>query len=200
MSSGTRAVVIDVNFFAWLHRIDADCELIDFIREAFGGHAVGEGPQLDRISYCTSAAASMHRHDATDSEVVAMMHARPDVDFPRVLDDPADGRLLVYAHRQGGVLLTCDTRVLMLAHRLGVEHWCFKAALWETDDAWGGEITACGDYATEAMEDPGPDPYFNRGCCKHCHKCDPNRQCRHGHVHGTSATPTLGPPTGDGSA
>jgi len=178
----TRAVVIDVSFMSRMSRIDADCDLVEFICEAFGGHAVGEGPQLDLMNYCEDAAASMNRHDATDNEVVALMHARPDVALTRVLGDPADGRLLTYAHREGGVLLTCDTGVLIVAHQLDLEHWCFKAALWETDDVWDGAITDCSDYATETMEDLGPDPYFNRECCTHCHKCDPVRSCRHGHI------------------
>jgi hypothetical protein len=36
--------------------------------------------------------------------------------------------------------------LLILAHRLGVEHWCFKDALWETDDFWYGAITGSSDY------------------------------------------------------
>jgi len=178
-----RVVVIDVNFLSWLHRIDANCDLVDFICEAFGGYAVGDGPQLAVVNYCEDVAARICHHDTTDAEAVDMMNTRNDVDFARTIGDPVDARLLTYTLREDGVLLTCDTGMLMVAHQLGVEHWCFKAAIWETDEAWEGAISESSDYATEAMEDEGRNPYFNRNCCTHCHKCDPWRQCRHGHVY-----------------
>lgn len=176
------AIIFDVNFLSFMHCIDETCDLIDYICYCFHGHAVGDESQLRGMDYCKYVADEVDYHDATDEDVATMIHSWATLSFERVKRDPTDLKLLAYTAREAGILMSCDTGILRLAHAMGVEHWCFKASVWETDEAMGGAIVAEATYKTEAMEENGPNPFFHRSCCTRCGVCDPPKTCRHGHI------------------
>lgn len=180
--TGSRAIVFDVNFLSLMHCIDETCDLLDYICECFEGYAVGDEQQLREMDYCKHVADEVAYQDATDEEVTKMVYSWASLSFERVKRDPADLKLLAYADRENGVLMSCDSGVLRLAHGMEVEHWCFKASVWEADKAMEGGIAAEPAYKTEIMEQDGRNPFFYRSCCTRCGVCDPPQNCPHGHV------------------
>lgn len=180
--SGGRAIVFDVNFLSLMHCIDEACDLIDYICACFGGYPVGDEHQLRKMDYCEHVPNEIGHQNVTDDDIAMMIGEWESLSFARVARDPADLRLLAYALRESGILMTCDAGILRLAHEMDVEHWCFKASLWEADEALDGGIVGDPHYKTELMEEAGANPFFYRCCCTRCAKCDPPRECRHGHV------------------
>jgi len=177
--------VVDVNFFEFLKWIDSDCSLTEFIIERFGPSAVGDRVQLQRMDYCESMKTLFSDHGISDEELMAwIMDTKPQIaEILRkhlIVDDLVDAKLLRYAVREdNATLLACDAKLLIMAEKLEVPHYCFKAALAETDTFMNGGIFDDPDYQTAKMERGGEHPFFHYGNDKHCPRCDVGCQCRH---------------------
>ena len=173
-------VVFDTNFFGWLSKIDANCELVDLICDVFNGNGIADHCQLAKMDYCPGLSQILSHHNITDEQTIAFLISyKGRLNLQRVHnDDPTDLKLVVFtAQNQDSVLLTCETILLQLSDELGLHHWCLKATIHRIDQDTGGLFDQPA-YLTEAMFDEfGRDSFFHYGASKRCHLCDSKNQC-----------------------
>lgn len=173
-----RLVIIDVNIFANLQRINPDCELLDLICDCYQGHGVGDGAQLGVIDYCESAVAKIECVRISDESIAEFLFAHNGPDLRKRFTDPVDVKLLAFAvSLPDCILLTCDRKLLETAAEYDVERACFKAAIAYANRRLGNAIVEEPIYATGEMDSVGSHPFFHYGNDKHCPRCDPKRAC-----------------------
>lgn len=178
MSKGT-PVVIDTCNIDRLHQIDQQCDLIDFIVATFGDFGVGDVAQLRRKTKCPHLANVLADHGTSDGEVAAFVGGYSgSCALHRIIEDPADIRLLVCALKYpSSMLVSCDRRLLMIAAEQGQRRACFKAAIHQVDQSVGG-LFVDKSFGMSAMFDAaGADPYFHYPRNTRCSGCDPKSTC-----------------------
>ena len=176
-------VVIDTNNVDRVHAVDTTCEVIDLIVLVFGTFGVGDLRQLARKPHCVDVLRKIRDHGTSDIEVALfVMNYKGHCSLERIIEDPVDIRLLVFALKYpNSVLVSCDRRLLMLAADCGQRRACFKAALHKVHVDTGGLFGEPG-YTTAAMFDPaGNDPFFHYAYKRRCTSCDHDDGCRTRH-------------------
>lgn len=177
-----RKVIFDTNFFGWLNRIDTNCELVELLCELFEGKGVADYPQLLKMNYCLELRASLSHHNITDEQTALFLISyKGRLNLQCVHDDdPTDLKLVVCAVQNGGsVFLSCESALLQLSDELGLEHWCFKAAIHKLDGAIGG-VFGEPIYQTQSMFDTaGTHSFFHYYAKnKRCPQCDTKSRCQ----------------------
>ena len=172
-------VVIDTNNVDRVHAVDATCGLVDMIVLVFGSFGVGDRQQLALKPHCVDVLQKIKDHGTSDDEAALFVmsykgHCRID----RIIEDPVDIKLLVFALKHSSsVFVSCDRRLLMLAAELSQKRACLKAALHKVHVAAGG-LFGDQSYTTAAMFDAtGKDPFFHYMCDTRCSSCDPTGEC-----------------------
>lgn len=172
-------VIIDTNMFAWLKKINADACLFDILCEAYGGKPICDKKQFDIIDYFPELVGKVFFHDATDEEVAyfVMAYAKPQ-QLQKLMQDPADLKMLVYAIRKKSVqFLSCDRRLLILAREQGVSSACFKAAIHFLHEQLGDLFSSQDYQIADMFNASGTHPFYHYGHNKYCPQCDPKDQC-----------------------
>lgn len=173
-----RPVIVDVNFFENLRRVDPDCGLLDLICDCYQGQAMGDGPQLGVVDYCEGAVSKLECVRIRDEAIAEFVFAHEGSDLQKTFKDPVDIKLLAFAvSLPDCILLTCDTKLLETAAHYNIERACFKAAIAYANRCLGNAIVEDPAYATGEMYSPGPHPFIHYGNDKHCPRCDPKRSC-----------------------
>ncbi len=179
MADGVK-VVIDTNNVSRLHLIDATCELMDLVVDTYGDQGVGDLKQLALKTCCTSLPTTFSNHDISDTDVALFVAGYSGkCSLRRIMEDPADLRLLVCALKHpGSTLISCDKRLLMLADESKQAHTCFKAAIHKVDISVGGLFSDRSYNTLQMFDVHGDDPFFHYNRNTKCPVCDPSNTCR----------------------
>lgn len=173
-----RLVIVDVNIFENLRRIDSDCELVDLVCGCYQGQGMGDGPQLGLVDYCEGAASKIACVRISDETIAEFVFAHEGPDLRKTFKDPVDIKLLAFAASLPDcVLLTCDTKLLATAAQYEIQRACFKAAIAYANECLQNGIFEDASYMTDDMHSRGPHPFFHYGNDKHCPRCDPALAC-----------------------
>ncbi len=166
-------VVFDTNFLDNLHKINANCDLVDLLCEAYGLEGVADHQQLKQMDYCTCLPDKLAHHNITDEQTALFSLAyRGGLNLERIATDPVDLKLVVYVKdNNSSVFLTCETKLLQLSKELGLNHWCFKAAIHQLSECLGG-IFGESEYEFEQMfAEKGEHPFFHYARNTRCSQC-----------------------------
>ena len=172
-------VVIDTNNVDRVHAVDTTCALADMIVLVFGSFGVGDLQQLARKPHCVDVLRKIKDHGTSDEEAALfVMNYKGHCRLDRIIEDPVDIKLLVFALKYpNSMLVSCDRRLLMLAADLSQKRTCFKAALHKVHVDMGGLFDDPSYTTAEMFDRAGKDPFFHYTCDTRCLSCDPEGEC-----------------------
>ncbi len=166
-------MVFDTNFLGNLHKINADCSLVDFLCDVYGSKGVADHDQLKEMDYCTCLSDKLVHHGITDEQVVLFgMSYQGCINLNHIATDPVDLKLVVFVKDNDlSIFLTCEAKLLQLSKELGLKHWCLKAAIHQLSESIGG-IFSESEYQMEQMFDKkGEHPFFHYAKNTRCSQC-----------------------------
>jgi predicted nucleic acid-binding protein len=178
-----RRVVFDTNVFSLLQKVDGCCGLVELLCDNYQGKGYADHSQLAKMDYCLDLKNKLGEVIISDEEVAMFIFGyQGKLSLMRINSDPSDLKLVLFAKNgANAVFLTGERKLLQLSDELGIEHWCFKAALHQLDKALGqGAIFDDPNYRTSEMfEEPGdePHPFFHFAVVNRCKECNPTGNC-----------------------
>jgi len=177
-----RHVVLDVNVLTRLSEIDPACELVEFLGACLDGQCYIYEPQA-RLAPCPSASLDCcSTINVTDDEAAAFLYGYAgSLKIDRLLNEPGDTKAVFHAttHHKS-VVVSCDRGVLIVCADIGLEHYCFKAAVGLVDNFLSGYVFRSGRYTTRHMFIPSErtqNPFVLYSFDRHCPVCDPLGRC-----------------------
>jgi len=171
-------VVFDTNFLGNLHKVNADCGLVDFLCDLYDSKGIADHQQLKDMDYCNCLTNKLTHHGITDEQVLAfIINYRGNTNLEHIASDPVDLRLIVFVKENGvSVFLTCEAKLLQLSKELGLNHWCFKAAIHQLDTQFGGIFSESGFDFKQMFDAKGVHPFFHYAKNTRCSQCHDNCQ------------------------